>query len=73
MKRIAIVIASLLLAIGCARKDETDWIIGKWYLTACTYVNKSGGHGVITDPGFKSWEFTARKTVIIDGERVQSY
>lgn len=76
MKRIITILAFLLVA-GCAKKDEEnerDWIIGKWDLISCTYVNeRTGEKGTIMNAGFKSWEFTEDGTVIIDRYIVQDY
>lgn len=73
MKRCLIILAFLLLA-SCIRQDQQDWLIGKWNLSSCTYVNfKTGETGTIRDAGFKSWEFTEKGTVIIDGYIVGDY
>ena len=73
MKRCLIILAFLLVA-SCIREDQQDWLIGKWNLSSCTYVNfKTGETGTIRDAGFKSWEFTEKGTVIIDGYIVGDY
>ena len=69
MKRILIALALLLVA-GCTKEDEKDWLIGKWYVSGCTYETDRGKEKV-DNPGFKSWEFTERGTVIIDGDRTE--
>ena len=70
MKRILIALALLLVA-GCTKEDEKDWLIGKWYVSGCTY---DAGRGKdVYNPGFKSWEFTERGKVIIDGDRTEDY
>ena len=71
MKRILIALAFLLVA-GCTKEDEQDWLIGKWYVTGCSYDAGRGKENVY-NPGFKSWEFTERGKVIIDGDRMQDY
>lgn len=73
MKRFIILLAILLVA-GCTEEEEKDWLIGKWYVSGCTYVNeRTGEKGRIDNPGFKSWEFTERGKVIVDGDKVQDY
>ena len=73
MKRFIILLAVLLVA-GCTKEEEKDWLIGKWYVSSCTYVNeRTGEKGRIDNPGFKSWEFTERGKVIVDGDKVQDY
>jgi hypothetical protein len=71
MKRILIALVFLLVA-GCTKEDEQDWIIGKWYVSGCTYETDRGKEKV-DNPGFKSWEFTERGKVIIDGDRTEDY
>ena len=71
MKRILILLAFLLVA-GCTKEDEKDWLIGKWILSGCTYETERGKEKV-DNPGFKSWEFTERGKVIIDGDRTEDY
>ena len=73
MKRILILITALLLVAGCTRKEETDWIIGKWYVVSCTATNISTGKQTDIDPEFKTWEFTQRGKLIVDGDRVLDY
>lgn len=70
MKRILIALAFLLVA-GCTKEEEKDWLIGKWYVSGCTYETERGKD--VYNPGFKSWEFTERGKVIIDGDRTEDY
>lgn len=73
MKRIIIALALLLVA-GCTKEDGKDWLIGRWYVSGCTYVNeRTGEKWKIDNPGFRSWEFTERGKVIIDGDRTEDY
>ncbi len=71
MKRILILLALLLVA-GCTKEDEKDWLIGRWYVTGC-YNDAGRGMEKVDNPGFKSWEFTERGNVIIDGDRTEHY
>ena len=73
MKRILILITALLLVAGCTEKEEVDWLIGKWYLASCKTENLKTGDKFKIDPGFKTWEFTRRGNIIIDGDRVMDY
>ncbi len=73
MKRFIILLAILLVA-GCTKEEEKDWLIGKWYVSSCTYVNgRTGEKGRIDNPGFNTWEFTERGKVFIDGDRKEDY
>lgn len=71
MKRFIILLALLLVA-GCTKEDGKDWLIGKWILSGCTYETERGKEKV-DNPGFKSWEFTERGKVIVDGDKVMDY
>ena len=60
---------AVLLVAGCT-KEEQDWLIGRWFVTECSYVNeKTGGSGKC-DPGFDMWEFTDRGRLLVDGGKV---
>lgn len=61
--------AILLLVAGCSREEEKDWIIGKWQVVSCTYVNNRTGEKGDCSPGFRTWEFLERGNVIVDGGR----
>lgn len=58
--------AFMLLVAGCSREDEKDWIIGKWEVVSCTYVNNRTGEKGDCSPGFKTWEFIERGNVFVD-------
>ena len=72
MKWILILLAFLLVA-GCTKEDEKDWLIGRWFVTECSYVNEKTGAKGKCDPGFDMWEFTDRGRLIIDGGIVEPY
>lgn len=66
-------IAIILLLAGCTRQEEQDWIIGKWVIVSCTYVNNRTGERGDCSPGFTTWEFLERGNVIVDGVRFVPY
>ena len=68
-----IYIAILLLLAGCTRQEEKDWIIGKWRIVGCSYVNNRTGESGECSPGFKTWEFLERGNVIVDDDRSVPY
>lgn len=73
MRKYIIIFAFILMVAGCTRKEEKDWIIGKWEVVSCTYVNDITGKRCDCSPGFKTWEFLERGNVIVDGERSVPY
>lgn len=68
-----IYLAILLLLSGCTRQEEKDWIIGKWRVVGCSYVNNRTGESGDCSPGFKTWEFLERGNVIVDDDRSVPY
>lgn len=71
--RRTLILALLLLAAGCTREEETDWIIGRWSVVSCTYENTRTGERGECPAGFVTWEFTERGTVIVDDARSVPY
>ena len=71
MRKIVILTIVLLLS-GC-RKVEQDWLIGRWFVVECSYINEKTGESGDCDPGFDIWEFTDTGRLIIDGGTVSSY
>jgi len=75
MKGILIALAVLLVS-GCTPKEEekTDWLIGRWFVTDCSYVNRKTGERGKCEPGFDMWEFTETGRLLVDGGKfVQEY
>ena len=66
-----IYMAVLILAAACTR-EEKDWIIGRWSVVSCTYENNKGEKGECP-PGFMTWEFLERGSVIVDDGRSVPY
>lgn len=52
MRKYIIIFAFLLMVAGCTRQEEKDWIIGKWEVVSCTYVNDITGQRCDCSPGF---------------------
>lgn len=72
MKKILLLAFTLLVA-GCHPEEETDWIIGRWSVVSCSYENTRTGKKGDCSPGFKTWEFLSRGSVIVDDDRSVPY